>query len=56
MSFKIGSLVKWKNITGYINFIHNEYITICLKPEMENSFSCCVLCYNSSWKDVIVQS
>ncbi|MEY3825371.1 MAG: hypothetical protein RLZZ148_183 [Cyanobacteriota bacterium] len=30
MNFKVGSYVEWKHVKGYIRFISDEYITICV--------------------------
>ena len=54
MNFEIGSYVEWRTIKGYIRHINSEYATICVNFYDENIFDCCVVCYSSCWKDVIV--
>lgn len=55
MNFKIGSYVEWKHVKGYIRFVSEEYITICVNVHKDSSnLDCCVLCYPSYWKEVVV--
>ena len=55
MNFKVGSFVEWKNIEGYIRFISDEYISICVNiHDGDNHFDCCVVCYRNDWDQVIV--
>lgn len=59
-SFTIGERVKWKHLEGFVNFIDEHYITICVheyvRPDpmaLNQTEKVCVLCYPQDWKDVI---
>lgn len=54
MSFEIGSYVEWKHIKGYIRFISEDYISICVNVESDSYMDCCVVCHNTFWNDVNV--
>jgi hypothetical protein len=54
MNFKVGSYVEWKDIKGYIRFISDEYISICVNIHDDTIFDCCVCCYHSYWNEVII--
>jgi len=54
MIFEIGSYVEWKHIKGYIRFISDEYISICVNVDVDASLDCCVICYNTYWNEVNV--
>lgn len=55
MHFKVGSFVKWEQIEGYIRFVCDQYISICVNIyDGDNHFDCCVLCYNTDWNKVTV--
>ncbi len=54
MTFEIGSFVEWKHIKGYIRFISDQYISICVNVDSDAHMDCCVLCHTESWNDVIV--
>jgi hypothetical protein len=56
MSFKVGSYVEWKQVKGYIRFVSDEYISICVNIDDDTIFDCCVCCYNNSWDEVIVHN
>jgi hypothetical protein len=63
MKFKHGQKVRWKNDEGYVNFIDEEYITICVhewdkcdilkKHSRKPTNQVNVVCYNTYWDDVI---
>jgi hypothetical protein len=54
MSFKIGSYVEWKHVKGYIRFMSDQYITICVNVDADTYLDCCVVCPPTSWNEVIV--
>ena len=54
MSFKVGSYVSWKDIEGYVRFISEDYISICVNIHNPDQFDCCIVCYNSDWNEVTV--
>jgi|LakMenEpi03Aug12_release.lakeMendotaPanAssembly.Ray.scaffolds.fasta_scaffold183207_5 hypothetical protein len=56
MNFEIGSYVEWKHITGYIRFISDQYITICVNVDADAYLDCCVICHPTFWDEVIVHS
>ena len=63
MKFKHGQKVRWKNDEGYVNFVDEEYITICVhewdkcdmlkKHSRKSTNQVNVVCYNIYWDDVI---
>lgn len=38
-----------KRIYGYIRFVCNEYVTVCIKEGPEKANACCLLFYPSQW-------
>jgi len=57
--FTVGEHVKWKDTEGFVNFISEDYITICVCTYTKDDPHClhrtekvCVLCYAHDWKDV----
>jgi hypothetical protein len=57
MSFNVGSYVEWKHIKGYIRFVSDEYISICVNVhDCQTNFDCCVVCHNNYWNDVIIHN
>jgi hypothetical protein len=54
MSFKIGSYVEWKDTKGYIRFISDQYISICVNVDSDAFLDCCVICYSPFWNEVVV--
>lgn len=61
-SLSVGARVRWKTHEGYINFIDDDYITICVseKPNSPGSKhptnKCCLLCYASQWDELELDS
>ena len=58
-SFTVGEQVRWKNLTGYVHFVDDSYITICVHEYDKNDpmalhkkEKVCVICYPQDWKDV----
>jgi len=52
ITFAEGIQVKYKNHIGIIEFICDEYVTICVKT-YENKFrTVCMLVYPNQWKDI----
>lgn len=61
-TFLVGDHVKWKHLEGFVNFIDDKYITICVCSYTKDDPYClhktqkvCVICYPPDWKDVIIQ-
>ena len=55
MSFNVGSYVEWKHIKGYVRFVSDDYISICVNVhDGDNYFDCCVVCHHAYWEDVII--
>ena len=58
-SFVVGERVKWKHLEGYVNFVDDKYITICVCSYTIDDPYClhetqkvCVLCYAQQWEEV----
>lgn len=58
-SFIVGEHVRWKHLTGFVNFVSEYYITICVCSYTKDDPHClhrtqkvCVICYPMDWKDV----
>jgi hypothetical protein len=51
-TFYQGLEVKYKDHVGFVDFICDQYITICLRQFDHRSRSVCMLVYYSEWKDV----
>jgi hypothetical protein len=55
MSFDLGSYVEWKHTKGYIRYISDDYISICVNVKSDDCFmDCCVVCYKMYWDEVKV--
>jgi len=52
MTFTEGLLVKYKDHTGIVRFISNQYITICVKTYDHKVRDVCMLVYPEQWKDI----
>ena len=60
--FKQGEIIEWKDHKGYINFISEEYLTLCIrtydKPQEIASLSkhkqntVCLLIFRHDWHDI----
>jgi len=54
--------VVWNKISGEIDFISEQYITICVSQTertddvhaKHKSNRCCVLCFPQDWDDVVI--
>lgn len=53
--------VVWDKISGEIDFISDQYITICVSQTehtdeyaKRKSNRCCVLCFPQDWDDVVI--
>jgi hypothetical protein len=51
-TFYSGLEVRYKQHIGFVDFICEKYITICLKKFSERSRDVCLLVYPKEWKDV----
>ena len=52
MSFVKGMQVKYKNNTGLIEFICDQYVTICIETYDDKYRTVCMLAYPNEWKDI----
>jgi hypothetical protein len=50
--FYQGLNVKYKDHVGFVNFVCEKYITICINQLGHRSRDVCLLVYPSQWKDV----
>jgi len=55
MNFELGSFVEWKQTKGYIRFISEEYISICINASKDDIMDCCVLCFRTYWNEIKVR-
>jgi len=51
-TFYSGLEVRYNQHVGFIDFICEKYITICLKKFEERSRSVCLLIYPEQWKEI----
>lgn len=51
-TFYKGLNVKYKDHIGVVEFISDQYITICIKRLEHKSKDVCLLVYPQQWKDV----
>jgi hypothetical protein len=51
-TFYSGLEVRYKQHVGFVDFICEKYITICLKKFEERSRNVCLLVYPSEWKEI----
>lgn len=51
-TFYSGLAVRYKDYNGVIDFICDQYITICLRKLEHRSKDVCMLVYSPQWKDV----
>ena len=52
ITFYQGLEVKYKQHVGFIDFVCEKYVTICLKEFGEKSRNVCLLIYPEHWKEV----
>ncbi len=50
--FAEGIQVKYKNHIGVIEFICDEYVTVCVKTYEDTYRTVCMLVYPNQWKDI----
>jgi hypothetical protein len=51
-TFYEGLNVKYKDHVGFVNFVCEKYITICINQSEHKSRDVCLLVYPQQWKDV----
>jgi hypothetical protein len=51
-TFYQGLEVRYKQHVGFVEFISEKYITICLRKFKDRSKDVCLLVYPAQWKDV----
>lgn len=51
-TFYEGLEVRYKQHVGFVDFICEKYITICLRKFEHRSKDVCLLVYPSQWKDI----
>ena len=52
ITFYQGLEVQYKNHTGFVGFISEHYITICIRQFDHRSKDVCILVYRDQWKEV----
>ena len=51
-TFAKGTQVKYKDRTGFIEFVCDEYVTVCIETYDDKFRSVCMLVYPDQWKDI----
>ena len=51
-TFYSGLRVKYGDHVGFVSFVCEKYITICIKTFEHRSRDVCLLVYQPQWKDV----
>jgi hypothetical protein len=51
-TFYSGLNVKYKDHVGFVNFVCDKYITICIQTFEHPSRDVCLLVYPQQWKEV----
>jgi hypothetical protein len=51
-AFYQGLEVRYKQHVGFIDFVSEKYVTICLRKFDERSRDVCLLVYPNQWKDI----
>jgi hypothetical protein len=51
-TFYKGLEVKYNDHVGFVDFMCDQYITICLRQLDHRSRDVCILIYSPHWKDV----
>ena len=51
-TFYKGLEVRYGQHVGFVDFMCEQYITVCLRKFEERSKDVCILIYPSRWKDV----
>ena len=52
ITFHEGLEVRYRQHTGFVNFICEKYITICVHRSEERSRDVCLLVYPQQWKEI----
>ena len=52
MTFAEGIQVEYRNCTGIIEFICDEYVTVCIETYDDKFRSVCMLVYPNDWKNI----
>lgn len=53
MNFSLGVRVRYRDIAGFVNFVCDEYLTICIqqiKPDPLRAV--CILVYRDQWNRI----
>jgi hypothetical protein len=51
-TFYQGLEVSYNEHIGFVDFVSNQYITVCIQQSEERSRAVCILVYPHQWKDV----
>jgi len=51
-AFYQGLEVKYKDYVGFVDFMCDQYITVCLRRMDHRSKDVCMLVYVQNWKDI----
>lgn len=52
ITFTKGIQVEYKNCNGFIEFVSDEYVTVCIETYDDKFRSVCMLVYPHEWKDI----
>jgi len=52
IAFYQGLEIRYKDHVGFVDFMCDQYITICLKQLDHRSRDVCILIYPSQWKEI----
>jgi hypothetical protein len=57
MTFKYGMMVEYRNVSGWVNFIDDQYITICFLDEPDKTkrigrYQSNLVVYHENWHEV----
>ena len=50
--FYSGLEVRYKHHVGFIDFVSEKYVTLCLTKFEERSRNVCLLIYSNQWNDI----
>ena len=52
ITFYEGLIVSYQDHTGFIDFIGEQYVTICVKTFNDRSKNVCLLVYRNDWRSI----
>lgn len=51
-SFYEGLEIKFKSHTGFVKFICDEYLTMCIRTNPDPMKDVCILIFHEQWKNI----